>query len=287
MKHARCRGLQNLAVQLWTLAKCISGVGRSRMHTAFIQTSLGPGAQMFHWASSCCCWQLGQKSKILTEFWVSGLGAKANLLQDLSFLKTLVSKVYGLVPSKEEQGLGTPGLEGHHTWSLGDTPCRRSPRGRHVCEGQGEGKASSHTTHSSVKFVFYTGPLSCVKYISWEKKTFLRATPGEHFPLLRGIYAEAAGKIPVVSPTPQTEEVLGLRRNRTTQREQAFCPRPSQTAWQLWLASLPHPLRSCQEPTGSLWRGWVQYKGPSYDVKVLGSNPGLATYSLLCLIFFM
>lgn len=66
-----------------------------------------------------------------------------------------------------------------------------------VCErkrGAERGKASSSTKHNIGKFVFHTAPLSGSKYISWEKKTFLRAIPREHFFfLLHMIYFEAAG----------------------------------------------------------------------------------------------
>lgn len=65
-----------------------------------------------------------------------------------------------------------------------------------VCGGDGGGerlRASSDTENNTGKFVFHTAPLSGVKYISWEKKTFLRAIPREHAFLLRVIYVEAAG----------------------------------------------------------------------------------------------
>lgn len=65
-----------------------------------------------------------------------------------------------------------------------------------VCErvrGAERGKASSNAEHNIGEFVFHTAPLSGVKYISWEKKTFLRAILQEHFPLLHVIYTKATG----------------------------------------------------------------------------------------------
>lgn len=121
----------------------------------------------------------------------SGSGSETNLPQDLSLLGD--TRQQAVRP-------GVPGLQrlpGDHPWRkcfAERTPCGREGfRGRercvfpHMSGGRGRGGREEQSTkaqHSLAKFVFDPSPLSCVKYIPWEKKTFLGAVLGEHYSFL-------------------------------------------------------------------------------------------------------
>lgn len=146
------------------------------------------------WVTSASVWSQTVALSDTVGTLGSGLASKANLPQDLSLLDD--TRQQAVVPG----GPGLQRLPGDHPWRK--CFAERSPNGREIVEGisrrgvlslptheWGKGKekerrASTKAQHSLAKFVFNPSPLSCVKYIPWEKKTFLRAVLGEHYSFL-------------------------------------------------------------------------------------------------------
>lgn len=132
--------------------------------------------------------------------WFLGRAPKQTCLETCRFLMTPIRRLWGFVNLECQWAWGTRSsrLPDDHPWRK--RFAERNLCGREITEGivwkgalcrlpthewgKGAGRekgASTNTPPSLPEFVFCPSPLSCVKYIPWEKKTLLRAVVGEHY----------------------------------------------------------------------------------------------------------